>query len=72
MVWPAATVTTAFFQPARVPEVMPRRFGLAGTLLTLTSVTVTSNTCSTAWRIWVLWAFGCTLNVYLPRSAIRP
>ena len=65
-------MTTAFFQPGRVPEVMPRRFGLAGTLLTLTSVTVTSNTCSTAWRICVLWAFGCTLNVYLPRSAIRP
>src|SRR5436853_5922331 len=30
MVWPSATVTTAFFQPLRVPAVIPRRFGFAG------------------------------------------
>ena len=69
---PAAIVTTAFFQPGREPTCMPRRFGLAGILITLTSSTSTENSFSTACRICVLWASGWTRNVYLPRSAIMP
>ena len=40
MVCPGATVTTAFFQPERVPRVIPRRFGFAGTFETFTAIDV--------------------------------
>jgi catechol 2,3-dioxygenase-like lactoylglutathione lyase family enzyme len=58
----AATLARAEELNLRVQEHGARR----------TFIAVTPNTCSTAWRICVLCALGCTLNVYLRRSAMRP
>src|SRR5258705_9270927 len=63
ILWPGASVTTAFFQSARRPSERPIRFIFPSNEAVRTEVTLTLNTASTADRISTLLASGRTRKV---------
>src|SRR5512138_479928 len=60
ILWPGASVTTAFFQSERRPSARPIRFSFPSNEAVRTEVTLTLNTASTAARISTLLASGRT------------
>src|SRR5262245_37161565 len=60
ILWPGASVTTAFFQSERRPSARPIRFSFPSNEAVRTEVTLTLNTLSTAARISTLLASGRT------------
>src|ERR1700674_1616152 len=65
---PAFSVTIAFFQCGRRPTTCPTRRSFPRWFEVQTPVTVTLKSSSIAFLMWIFVAFGCTRNVYSPRS----